>query len=1526
MTNSSSRQTAWKRPLRRVSQRLFSNNKQSYGSITRNGESSPLVDRPEEDDDEDFPRNNNNNDDNTAGSLVVPHASPEIRVEHPSRRLMRHAIVACMQVFLAALFYLIGVHRPEYASVAMKLAEYSLVALFTCIALYFLLDTQYKPSSQPIVPVRCAAPLPQRSKPLSAGWDLEAASRSNNRSRAMSLPTLVSYDEDASPRQDKTTFQPTVLHPALEPFYIIDTQTKQRIQCNGSPYQFSTDYFSGTVLVLIRPPDVDTSQDKVAVYLRPKQRRFEFQFQIRLHKVPSPGQRLYFACSLAQPITLGVIQRAFVGASMAFCKSSNPTFHYNVTGNSEELPHMAFPVEQGMNRVVATAPEQVPPTLGGAIEESDESVHRRKKGGTVNWNTSDTYTLSLWSAYVDFLDWKVLNLPGIRPFALSRVIGTQPIYLTLYEVPENAEKHSTDSIRMICQFEMCNSLVSGVGQYTHEYLCDSGQQEPRHAHFLESTDEIMDVPREKSSFLDQEEAVAELGQGMYVRSGDCLTLRQVENDESMMTQAAGFCVLHEAKTTEYRIVIEKAGGGRSSKSHQSDLIKSGDTIQLKLIRGDETRYLSIHRQWWLKWVTTPPSKNGFFTITTHETEYEQSGGPPRGVSETQSLYLIYGGSFVLRHKRWSKFCVGVAAEESATFGGRMLGLYLPKGDTGGIGAPSGTTDLAEEEGEIEQLEGTGKREWMRPLQLRAYECSDASNLSFGGAIRSASEIQIDKCDDKDEICFCREGYSMDAPAWLEILNRTDRTRQLTHAIRVTPPESIEGDKSIAPRSFVCLRTGMGISKIMRVGTNWRNMSVSLRRASLVADKSLPNLRQRSFSDSPRNNRASISSPMLSESVTYDEYHGPQSNQLYGVEGEDVGYDMSSDSDWDAESLGYAEMGDEVDVVDAFATPKSGKGRHLIGKLAKSVKTTTSSTGRTVMRQSVKIGKGTVSAGKSMIPRRKRNPPQKEPKRKTPAKKSNKRLEKDLHVAVNRSMRRIERVKSRQVESPTVLAGQLSAPEQSCRAVSKMLSHMSGVPRSSPLSPDFSSLMYTLVESQTHLDSWFLHGGATELGVVPISNDFIVECIVARCLWESHWREEWCAVYANNLVIYEPLSTAPCLELSFEDIECIRTLDESACHPLPGFPILVVETAWLCHYLAFNSEELLNEFYLKLEEAQAKFTEGLAQSTTLRNQELWQARFWQGFQNSVESSISSSRRKWAEVPSGNKMKPRTIFNNRRMIFDLDPAVLVGPDFVESLLKMSTSFTLESLKGNPKAFVTFLDSVSYLRMMQLSQIGRDGPEAFCMFVNLYHCLLQHALLLCVNGPLNKRSCGHFMRTSCYEIGGDIFSLAELNSCVIRGQMSRPLSSKAPYVEASKKSSSYRFYALGYTTPRVNFILNTADFSCPPVVSVFNIENMEEQLNVATTEFIKRNISVDMARKTVYIPKVCDIYRNDFSSETNAAASACLRYCLVFLDGPVAARINQLLRDESSLIIKFQPVADEYHGSLRLRSAEELTDIEV
>lgn len=113
-------------------------------------------------------------------------------------------------------------------------------------------------------------------------------------------------------------------HP-IQRLFIIDTVSGLRAPVNALDHLHTLDneFFHGKMLVMIKTDKMDRP---IRDHMGNKQRRFEFQFQIKLKKIP-PG-KVYFACQLHHPIKLGIVQRALVGASMTFIKSKNSDFRY----------------------------------------------------------------------------------------------------------------------------------------------------------------------------------------------------------------------------------------------------------------------------------------------------------------------------------------------------------------------------------------------------------------------------------------------------------------------------------------------------------------------------------------------------------------------------------------------------------------------------------------------------------------------------------------------------------------------------------------------------------------------------------------------------------------------------------------------------------------------------------------------------------------------------------------------------------------------------------------------------------------------------------------------------------------------------------------------------------------------------------------------------------------------------------------------------------------------------------------------
>lgn len=81
-----------------------------------------------------------------------------------------------------------------------------------------------------------------------------------------------------------------------------------------------------------------------------------------------------------------------------------------------------------------------------------------------------------------------------------------------------------------------------------------------------------------------------------------------------------------------------------------------------------------------------------------------------------------------------------------------------------------------------------------------------------------------------------------------------------------------------------------------------------------------------------------------------------------------------------------------------------------------------------------------------------------------------------------------------------------------------------------------------------------------------------------------------------------------------------------------------------------------------------------------------------------------------------------------------------------------------------WVDFMDGVALLQCIDLSIVDNTSPEAACLFLNLYHCMLLHAYMV-VGLPNSLFKWSNFFRHCSYEAFGDVFSLAELEHCILR-----------------------------------------------------------------------------------------------------------------------------------------------------------------
>jgi hypothetical protein len=643
-------------------------------------------------------------------------------------------------------------------------------------------------------------------------------------------------------------------------------------------------------------------------------------------------------------------------------------------------------------------------------------------------------------------------------------------------------------------------------------------------------------------------------------------------------------------------------------------------------------------------------------------------------------------------------------------------------------------------------------------------------------------------------------FRVDAPAWIEMMHRSKRKKQRVYAVRMITSRTSDlfgeenlkngsqGTHSISSSIVsdeednlddgltfrIHLRTGLDLAPCLRLrfqpsgihnmrssgyDVGIHNMASSGYDVSenVMTCASNDNIGKVFESSGSMNSDArerihgyDISSPMFTThnaNIDRVDDDGPKSS-ISGVE-EDF-YDEGSLSDVSIDDITERRKNFNEHLDDSLSYAKSSesprrplgqKRKKWIGKVAKG-------TGKNVIKSGKIVGK---VVSKSVIGHGKKVP-KREPKlRRRRTEKRAMKKNADHHVAVNRALSTKNKKRRRNLDKLVhvpnkLMAGQLSAPDQSCRIVSHVLSELSATAsEQSAISDNMTDAICSLFAHSSEFDSWFLRGGCLELGVVPLKVEIIespaTECIVARCLWDSHWREEACMVYNSSVSFYAPLSKKPSFVLYKIDIQKIRIIDDnSQTNPLSGFPMIAIETALRCHYLAFVDDEVRMGFYNRLT---LKGT--TLQGDSLSKELLRGVNMWQGIQESSNASVYGSRGKWAPVISSKRPHQRIVLNSRKMTFDVEKEDLGSSSgveesigsFVEDLLRTALSFSLKSF-SDPNKFVTFLDKCSQLQTLPLQCIDFSKKEALCIFVNLYHCLLQHALLLsdCPPTKVNTR----------------------------------------------------------------------------------------------------------------------------------------------------------------------------------------------
>jgi hypothetical protein len=159
--------------------------------------------------------------------------------------------------------------------------------------------------------------------------------------------------------------------------------------------------------------DDDPDQQRRGVVLQ-----IQGKFKQASSKGADNASGLYMGGELKSPLKLGFFMTKIVGLCGAYAKKKTEGRFHFIQGDAKTLPQLAFPIAQLFTTIVTPAGKE-PPRLG-----TPELMQVKWQGAArIDVDTTSTYTFFYKTPFLDACSWELLNVPGVSPLPLERILG-----------------------------------------------------------------------------------------------------------------------------------------------------------------------------------------------------------------------------------------------------------------------------------------------------------------------------------------------------------------------------------------------------------------------------------------------------------------------------------------------------------------------------------------------------------------------------------------------------------------------------------------------------------------------------------------------------------------------------------------------------------------------------------------------------------------------------------------------------------------------------------------------------------------------------------------------------------------------------------------------------------------------------------------------------------------------------------------------------------------------------------------------
>lgn len=208
----------------------------------------------------------------------------------------------------------------------------------------------------------------------------------------------------------------------------------------------------------------------------------------------------------------------------------------------------------------------------------------------------------------------------------------------------------------------------------------------------------------------------------------------------------------------------------------------------------------------------------------------------------------------------------------------------------------------------------------------------------------------------------------------------------------------------------------------------------------------------------------------------------------------------------------------------------------------------------------------------------------------------------------------------------------------------------------------------------------------------------------------------------------------------------------------------------------------------------------------------------------------------------------------------PVEVVGVALQKSMLSLKGQFLSVDGRGvdysklyHSQEFEEYLKNAKNLNHVELGGCSEQERKAF--FINVYNALTIHGLSSCDSVPSSVLEVEGFWRNTCYSIGGEIYSLDDIEHGILRCNRPHP-SGDVMFSKEDPKLEN----AMTSLDPRIHFALVCGAKSCP-AIQVYSAAKLERGLDLAANSFCEQEVKIFKETKTVTLSKIFQWYSSDF-----------------------------------------------------------------